>query len=90
MTEIERQEAINWCKTFAAIDGCNPNHKIMLRCIEALEKVQTLEKKKPKKKNKVLYSHDSYAYCPHCKGSIEEGFMNPRVCGKCGGELDWH
>jgi hypothetical protein len=47
------------------------------------------EKSKPKKtkSNKVIFSHDSYAYCPHCKHCIE--LFRPSHCDSCGGELDW-
>lgn len=81
MTEIERQEAINWCKIFSAIDGCNPNHKIMFRCIEALEEIQQYraigtveefkalkEKNEPKNWNAEHIGHGEFAWqCPTCK-----------------------
>lgn len=59
--------------------------------IGTVEEFKALKEKKPKKakSNKVIFSNDSYAYCPHCKGSIEAEFMKPRNCRKCGGELDW-
>lgn len=60
--------------------------------IGTIEEFKTLKEKsvaKKPKSNKVIISGDSYAYCPHCKGSIEAEFMKPRNCRKCGGELDW-
>lgn len=53
--------------------------------------IRALEKQRSKKKNnKVVYSHDSYAYCPHCGIGIVSAFiMRPSLCPKCHGELDW-
>jgi hypothetical protein len=62
------------------------------RAIGTIEEFKALKDKgvaKKPKSNKVIFSSDSYAYCPHCKGSIEAEFMKPRNCRKCGGELDW-
>lgn len=69
--------------------------KMMLECFEAIGTVEEFKALKDKgvakkpKSNKVIFSGDSYAYCPHCKGGIEAEFMKPRNCRKCGGELDW-
>lgn len=59
------------------------------RALGTVEEFKALKEKKPKKQknNKVIYTHDSYAYCPHCKHSIETLFISH--CTVCEGELDW-
>jgi hypothetical protein len=63
------------------------------RAIGTVEEFKALKEKsvakKPKKKNsnKVIFTQDSYAYCPHCKNPVQ---IWNRSCEKCGGELDWH
>ena len=58
--------------------------------IGTIEEFKALKEKsvaKKPKSNKVIVSHDSYAYCPHCKHCIE--LFKPSHCDRCGGELDW-
>lgn len=85
------------------VGGCRNSGRILKAHIELLEELEAYkrigtidefkalkekkQKKKQSKSNKVIYSHDSYAYCPHCKHSIE--LLWPSHCDKCGGELDW-
>ena len=57
--------------------------------IGTIEEFKALKEKKQKKKksNKVIFSHDSYAYCPHCHHNVK--LLWASHCDKCGGELDW-
>ena len=59
------------------------------RAIGTIEEFKALKEKKPKKQksNKVIFSHDSYAYCPHCHHNVK--LLWASHCDKCGGELDW-
>ena len=63
--------------------------KQQYRAIGTIEEFKALKEKKPKKQksNKVIFSHDSYAYCPHCHHNVK--LLWASHCDKCGGELDW-
>lgn len=82
-------DAIYKIKHRIAIDGFDGKDSEDLKM--AIRALNTLKEKKPtkQKSKKVIYSHDSYVYCPHCGREIVSSFMKPSLCPKCHGELDW-
>lgn len=79
------EKAIKKIEYRIAIDGFDGKDSEDLKmAIRALEEQQS-----KKKNNKVIYSHDLYAYCPHCGRNMTSTFMKPSVCMRCGGELEW-
>ena len=84
MTE---SEAIQQFKERIAI----PDYKEQIpEYYEAMElAIKALENQiqKKQKSNKVIYSNDSYSYCPSCKKCIKTVYS--RICDNCGQKLDW-
>lgn len=98
MTENEAQK---WLEMFEWDDSEETSEALATICealqeypkfkaIGTIDEFKALKEKsvaKKPKSNKVIVSHDSYAYCPHCKHCIE--LFKPSHCDRCGGELDW-
>ena len=93
MTEAEAREAVAWCETFARIDGGNPNHKIMRRCVDALEKRIAKKQGNINDCDSHLKLKAGFLCCSATNKAIRYPLISLRdfdYCPRCGQKLDWN
>ena len=59
-----------------------------LGTITELKILKEKERTKKPKSNKIIFTRDSYAYCPYCKENIDVFFFAGK-CKNCGKEIEW-